>query len=333
MDTLIDLKDVILSILSLTNSPQSNLYWLYLLSTLILAVLIYLKRQSLRFSLSGVMRFCLPREIYRGRDIRRDIGMLLINTLLYSFFIAPYLISSASVANLSWWVLDALFGAVSFPLEGTPSRFALSVSVLLAADLGFFVSHYLQHKIAFLWEFHKVHHSSQTLNPLTAYRRHPVDIAIEGSVSGVLVGIAFGIFDYLSNGSIEMITILGINFGLFVFLLLGAHLQHSHIRISYGRMFNRIFISPVMHHIHHSNNPRHFDRNLGNIFSFWDALARTRYLPVVGEPLSLGLKDGEQQFYNSVLKLYFTPVVKIFQQCLNPNRNRLDLVSKTTKQS
>ena len=35
------------------------------------------------------------------------------------------------------------------------------------------------------------------------------------------------------------------------------------------------FLSPSLHLIHHSNNPKHFDKNFGFVFVFWDKLFGT----------------------------------------------------------
>ena len=46
--------------------------------------------------------------------------------------------------------------------------------LFLAYELGYWLNHYLSHRIAFLWEFHKVHHSATVLTPLTNFRVHPI---------------------------------------------------------------------------------------------------------------------------------------------------------------
>jgi len=50
-----------------------------------------------------------------------------------------------------------------------------AVEVVVLSDLVVYWAHRLQHNNAFLWRFHKVHHSSEHLDWLAAHREHPVD--------------------------------------------------------------------------------------------------------------------------------------------------------------
>jgi sterol desaturase/sphingolipid hydroxylase (fatty acid hydroxylase superfamily) len=79
---------------------------------------------------------------------------------------------------------------------------------------------------------------------------------------------------------------------------------------SYGPVLDRIFICPTLHQIHHGSSPQHIDKNFGGIFSIWDWLAGTLYLPRDDEELILGLQNAEHDDYNSVASLYVLPFVK-----------------------
>lgn len=62
--------------------------------------------------------------------------------------------------------------------------------------------HYCQHKISWLWAFHKVHHSAEGLTPLTANRHHPVDYAL-GAATAILLGaIGTVVFSRLHLGQL-----------------------------------------------------------------------------------------------------------------------------------
>lgn len=298
---------------SLVTNPDSSIYWGFLLSTLILVGLIYVVREK-SLNPAAFLHFCLPRHIYLARGFFHDSAMFLINSLSYSYFILPYMLTSGVVlVTVGAW-LEAGLGPVATPSDGPWAIFALTACVMLAADLGFFLSHYLQHKISWLWEFHKVHHSAITLNPLTAFRRHPVDIMVEANISGVLTGTVFGAFDYLAGRELPVVEILGVHAGIFIFTAIGAHLQHSHIWLSYGRIGNHIIVSPAMHHIHHSKDARHHDRNFGNIFSLWDWLTGSLYVPRQKETLRLGLARDEEREYQGLVALYMRPFVMLVRR-------------------
>ena len=91
------------------------------------------------------------------------------------------------------------------------------ISLPLAADFAFFISHYLAHKVSFLWEFHKVHHSSDSLNPLTNNRFHPVDKIFAGIFIFAFSGAVKGLFAYYTGEFLIGYTILetGVIFFLF----------------------------------------------------------------------------------------------------------------------
>lgn len=151
-----------------------------------------------------------------------------------------------------------------------------------------FMHHYGMHRIPWLWRFHSTHHSATTLTPITLYRTHPVESAIATVRNSLTLGLATGAFVFLFQSQLTMTTLLGVNFFGFTFNLLGSNLRHSHIDFSFG-WFERIFISPKQHQIHHSANPEHFDRNFGVSLSLWDQLFKT-YISATGvKKLRFGL--------------------------------------------
>jgi hypothetical protein len=55
-------------------------------------------------------------------------------------------------------------------------------------------------------------------------------------------------------------------------------------RSGYGSVISQVLVSPWMHQVHHSRETRHLDMNMGFIFSFWDRLFGTLYVPKKDEP-------------------------------------------------
>ena len=113
--------------------------------------------------------------------------------------------------------------------SGVPANLLATVLVFIASDFGFFISHYLQHKVPLLWEFHKVHHSAEVLQPITSFRAHPVDQFVRGSVTGVTTGLAMAVIGYCFDAQLTMVTVLGTNVMVVLFNAAGSHLRHSHI--------------------------------------------------------------------------------------------------------
>ena len=53
-------------------------------------------------------------------------------------------------------------------------------------------------------------------------------------------------------------------------------------------------MSPAHHQIHHSNNPIHFDKNLGNCLAVWDWMFGTLHVPSKErENLVFGIEAGQ----------------------------------------
>jgi sterol desaturase/sphingolipid hydroxylase (fatty acid hydroxylase superfamily) len=106
---------------------------------------------------------------------------------------------------------------------------------------------------------------------------------------------------------IAEVEVLGVNVLLFAWYIFGFHLRHSHVWLAYPAWLSHILVSPAQHQIHHSSAPRHFDRNMGFIFAFWDAFAGTLYVPRAKEDISYGLAGAEPGEFQSVAALYLRP--------------------------
>ena len=87
------------------------------------------------------------------------------------------------------------------------------------------------------------------------------------------------------------LQILGVDLFGVLFNFAAANLRHSHIWISFGK-FERLFISPAQHQIHHSVGNNHV--NLGSIFSIWDGMLGTRMYSGERRSLEFGLGGDSQ---------------------------------------
>jgi sterol desaturase/sphingolipid hydroxylase (fatty acid hydroxylase superfamily) len=291
------------------DSPTMAIYWLYLLTAGAIALAVYWRRfPGPRRNVRGFLRFVFPPHPAWRRSWH-DVAVFVINTVAYSllFFSTVQLIST-TVAQRVWLILHDSLGPVGSPWTGPAARVAMTICVLIVTDLAFFASHWLQHRVGWLWEFHKVHHSAQVLHPFTVARRHPVDAAAEASIIAAALGALYGLSGWLSDGALDSVRILGVNALLFVFLLT-FNLQHSHVWLSYGRL-DRVFISPAAHQLHHSSDPRHFG-NYGNVLALWDWIFGTLVRRSDIEQLRVGLHGQEDLEYTSMLRLYLWPFVKL----------------------
>lgn len=305
--------------------PSERIFTLYLLSAFVLALAVYLRRvrRSDDRGARGFLSYVLPKSVYWHASARVDYRYFIINRIGHALILGPVIavsvVGAKSVAGLAAMV----FGEMGEPLlPVTPLTTALvTLAAILAFDFGLFITHYLQHKVPSLWEFHKVHHSAEVLTPITVYRMHPVDDLFGATVAGSLIGLVHGIFGYLTAGGAEEFRLFGMNVLLAVFYFAGYNLRHSHVWLPLKGRLGRLFISPAHHQIHHSDAERHYDRNFGFIFGIWDWAFGTLYVPEKYEKLSFGLADGEHRDYDSVWRLYALPFVKLLRRLSPPVRS------------
>lgn len=143
-------------------------------------------------------------------------------------------------------------------LGGIPSYWSLPIYFLVTDLLGYWI-HRLQHT-RFFWPFHSVHHSQQTLTFVTFYRFHFVEEFFANAAA---------IIPLLLLGAPPKVW-LPISF-LQWFL---QAIQHSELNWRMGPLY-RAIAGPVFHSIHHSPDPKYFNKNFGMAFSFWDFLFGT----------------------------------------------------------
>ena len=291
--------------------PGERVYWAYLVSGIGFTIAFYLLRTR---RLAGLLRYCLPRKVLLHRSALLDYRYFVVNRIVFGLLLLPALpAASLGAAALTQRGLEAFVPGFSLP--GT-----LLLQTLLSAlalDLGLFIAHWLQHEVPMLWEFHKVHHSAEVLTPITAYRMHPVDDLLSMGLSGALGGVVTGVFQYLDPGNPGPLALLGLHVAVFAYYLAGFSLRHSHVPLDYPGWLGCVLISPAQHQLHHSDAPRHAGKNLGFIFSFWDAACGTFLRPARGERLSFGLSGQDDAGYTSLRKLYFVPFLRVFRGATN----------------
>ena len=259
-----------------------------------------------KFNAKQIVDFCFPDEIWKHPSSRVDRWFFVVNTAFFTTLIVPFVTGSVVT---SYWVTDLLASQLgSFDLATTSAWLIViagTILFMLVADFAIFFAHYLQHKIPFLWEFHKVHHSARVMTPITVYRMHPVDDLLTYSLAGVLTGFVLGGMHYLLGEAPQIYSVAGLTVVNFLFYVLFYNLRHSHFWLHYGKL-GHIFISPAMHQIHHSEATKHWDKNMGFVFSLWDKLFGTLYVPERKEELRLGIGE-ESEAFNSVWALYWLP--------------------------
>lgn len=294
---------------------QPTLHLLFIASTIIAAGIFFAIKGARGAGSSdaeagrGFFAWLLPKRIYTHPSAIIDFKFYVVNQFVMTYLrlgqFVTGLVAVLYVANGVTWIAGRALGE-SAATGGPPALVALAFSLLmaLAFDFGRFLSHFVQHRSAILWEFHKVHHSAAVLTPISSYRAHPVDQMIEFLFRLTATSIIGGAFAWYYPQGIKELTIL--NYGVVTFFFyLTSHLRHSHVPMSFGAL-DRTFISPYMHQLHHSASPEHFDRNFGFVFAWWDRLFGTLYVPRADERFDLGLPANAGK-YDTATALFLHP--------------------------
>ena len=166
------------------------------------------------------------------------------------------------------------------------------VTYFLSLDFAGYWIHYWCHMVPMLWNFHKPHHTAETLTPWTLFRQHPIEFFFLNTVPALFAGLMLGLVLYGTGTKIHAGTVAAIGLQTYVAFFVVDFLSHVHIPISYGWL-NRIVLAPVMHNLHHSLEPQHRDKNIGVLLTVWDWMFRTLYLPKNGEAWAWGLNQNE----------------------------------------
>lgn len=287
---------------------NSRLHLLYLFSSLGLAYYVYRKSNEQGSFWSYVFR----KDVWLSRSAFVDYSLIFLNSFFKVFLIGPYFVFGFYLSYKLEILLPEWFGYPSQGLSASATLVLYTIVLTVLSDFSTYVVHYVMHYVPFFWEFHKVHHSATTLNPVTQYRIHPVELIIN-NVKGILVlGLVTGVFRYWSAHPIEEITLIGANVLSFAFLFFGSNLRHSHIPLKYFNWLEYILISPFQHQIHHSDDEKHFNRNLGSKLAIWDWMFGTLIRSESVSSVNFGIGKQEEKQYDSIWKNLLMPFANIW---------------------
>jgi len=264
-------------------APGSHISLLSLSSALFIAFVVLAARRyrkGRRIRLKALLRALFPKHVVMSRSSMADLGYFFFNLFLFGIIFGWAIFSYETLSRNAERLLTAAFGPLPpAPLPGFVSRSIITVMLFVAYELGYWLNHYLSHRIPFLWEFHKVHHSATVLTPLTNFRVHPVYMCIFLNILAISIGLSNGVGDYLLGQQAAQFGLSETNLILVFFIYLYVHLQHSQVWISFTGWLGHVFMSPAHHQIHHSRDPAHFNKNMGSCLALWDWMFGTLYLP------------------------------------------------------
>lgn len=176
------------------------------------------------------------------------------------------------------------------------------LEILLFSDFQGYLFHRLLHSNAWLWRFHKVHHSSRHMDWLAAARLHPVDKLLGDFVQFIpLLCLGFGDEPLLVYASI---------LGFQMFLL------HSNIRINLGPL-RWIIAGPDFHQWHHCENPRAYNKNFSPHLVILDRLFGTAHMPADrARPWKYGVREmAPEGFWQQLVHPFRESLLAVRRLC------------------
>ncbi len=161
--------------------------------------------------------------------------------------------------------------------------------VIFVGDFFGYWTHRLNHRIPKLWNFHAVHHSSETIDWLSSVRIHPGnDVFSKGLQSIPILLLGF------SPIAVELYTP-----ALFAYIAF----VHANVPWRYGPL-RYVIVSPVYHRWHHAVDRKAYGKNYAGLFPIFDLIFGTFYLPKGEQPLEFGI-DGEPMTTNFVGQMLY----------------------------
>jgi sterol desaturase/sphingolipid hydroxylase (fatty acid hydroxylase superfamily) len=272
-------------------------------------------------TLRGFLEYLLPPELVKVRSCRVDAFYYVINRLGFQSLAAPIIFGNIVGSTLTYQALTSAFGPHPQRPASLPIWIGVAIIVTIGIDFATFYTHYLDHKIAVMWEFHKVHHSPEFLTPITNRRFHPIQELFDNTGEVLFGGVLIGVFSYAFSMPIFTDTVIGVDAYYLLNVMSFHHLRHSHVNLSYGPLEAWI-LSPAQHQLHHSQEGRHWDKNFGLFLAVWDRMFGTL---LYAEPLGsfrLGLPEADSHGYDSVWQMYTTPFINVWKMAQARIRDR-----------
>ncbi len=187
---------------------------------------------------------------HAGVNFAFTVIHLIIHTFLAVFII-----------ELSDWCAARGFGLVYWLHAGIGGT--ILISFLVLDFFGGWLVHITQHKVAFLWRFHVVHHADNNVDVTTGLRHHPVESVFRGLF--FFLGIA------ASGAPMYAVMIFQ------TILVADTAFTHANLRLPgwLDKGMSYVLVSPNMHKVHHHWQQPYTDSNYGAIISIWDRLLGT----------------------------------------------------------
>lgn len=191
-------------------------------------------------------------ELYKKKIDRWRLGEMWAS---FSVFIVAQLMEKTSTLLFAGSLI--LIG--SFIPWQIPVNVWTTLLCLIVVDFIYYLEHVVEHKVRILWSYHSIHHSSPIYNYTTALRVSFIDSFITWIFYVPLVLMGFHPY----------IVLL-----CFFLVLMYQFWLHTELVGKLG-WFEKIFMTPSQHRVHHGSDEIYLDKNYGALLSIWDRMFGT----------------------------------------------------------
>jgi sterol desaturase/sphingolipid hydroxylase (fatty acid hydroxylase superfamily) len=226
-----------------------------------------------------------PKRPWRESRFKRLIfhgSIAALNTILIRLLIyVPLLLWIVYVEQQGWGISRWL------GLTGWVELLA----TLVVLDLFDYFWHRANHRVTFLWRFHKAHHADTAMDVTTALRFHPGELMISALAKAIWIAIwgptavAWFLFEAMVS--------------------LCAQFHHSNVDFPdrVEGVISALIVTPRFHASHHAVDRQYGDANFSTIFSLWDRLLHTYERPegsnaIFNTEHGLGLPDARNRAFS-----------------------------------
>jgi len=247
------------------------------IGAIIFTVLPYVIAAGLIFPMLTVRFACNPGgPWWKRRDLATDLCYWFI-VPIFTVYLRFALLVTGMV--LLFGIDDSesinnFFTAGRGPLAAWPF-WAQLLFYLIVSDFLLYWIHRIFHG-ASMWKYHAVHHSSETVDWISAARFHPVNLALGTilvDIGMLLVGVPP--------------TVLGV---LAPFVGFMSAFVHANLNWTLGP-FKYVLVSPVFHRWHHTAPDRGGSKNFAVNFPVLDLVFGTFHMPEGELPSDYGIDD------------------------------------------
>ncbi len=178
------------------------------------------------------------------------------------------------------------------------SEIQYSILAFIIMDMWNYTWHRINHRLPFLWRFHKIHHSDPNMDVTTSVRFHFGEIIISSALRLVvifLVGIPIWVLIFYDTT-----------------LLICTIFHHSNIQLrdKFDKLIRVVIVSPNMHKVHHSRIRIETDSNYSSFLTIWDRIFGSFSLKDDYSEINFGLDNYDGKEKQSLIGLMKTPLSK-----------------------